>query len=376
MVTHAWNRFKNKTSAVWKWIKDTIHKSFHHTIKTWTQFKDFFFKGWNGLIDILMSITNIIIENIAFIIGVVALILAGITYLLPGRPFYKQLLEFGKNLIGIDSSHPYNTLKHVQASDRTLANASQLVYQDLITKEQIEQKLGADWDLDPHLFQDLGSGLQSHVFVNHNTCEIIIVFRGTEIDQLNDIIIGDGPIALGLDSINAQAINARKFTAEVLNNPRYQGYQPVLTGHSLGGYLALDSGAYFKVPTVTFNAPGKNLFPNLNISLGTSYIPNMLDPKNRKQAINHGLGHYDKIIRNYEYGRDLIGELGHHPGESYHIDQDGTVTKDPRWHNIMPFVSWKIKKTHSIKYFTGQKDDGTPVDAPVIYDHDGNIVPR
>jgi hypothetical protein len=293
-------------------------------------------------------------------------------------------LEWGKKLVGVDTSQPHGTLKDVQTNDYTLANAAQLVYQDHITQEQIDQKLGAEWELDPTLQRDLSNGLQAKVFVNHHTNEIIIAFRGTQMNKLNDILIGDGPIALGLDSFNTQAIEARKFVNEVLNHPKYQGYQPILTGHSLGGYLALDSGAYFRVPTVTFNAPGKNLFPNINASIlagpqasAAIYGINMLDPKNRKQAINEAMGNYNGIIRNYEYGHDLVGELGYRPGDSYHIDKDGSVTKDGRLdNNFFKVRPWEVGKTHGITNFTGRDEDGNPVDAPVKFDKDGNIAPR
>lgn len=387
-ASKAWNWTTDTASKAWNWTTDTASKAWNWTTdkvsKGWNWVTDKVSKGWDWLSKILASITNIVIENVAFAIGAGALLLAGASYLIPGRPGHEKLLEWGKNLVGVDTSQPYGTLKDVQASDQTLANASQLVYQDHITQKQLEQKLGKGWELDPHLQRDLGNGLQAKVFVNHNTNEIIIAFRGTE-TKFNDIVIGDGPIALGLDSFNTQAIEARKFVEEVLNDPRYKGYQPVLTGHSLGGYLALDSGAYYRVPTVTFNAPGKNLFPNVNASIllggpkttGIIYGINMLDPKNRKQAINEAMGNYDGIVRNYEYGHDLVGELGYRPGDSYHIDSDGSVTKDGRldndFHKVKP---WEVGKTHGITNFTGKEDDGTPVDAPVIYDKDGNIVPR
>lgn len=383
--TGAWNWTKDTASSAWNWTKDTASKVWNWTTdivsSAWDWVTDTASKAWNWFTDILKLLTSIVIDNVAFVVGAVILGAAGLLYFVPGKPGYNKLSEWGKNLVGVDTSQPYNTLKDVQSSDRTLANASQLVYQDHITQKQIEQKLGEGWELDPHLYRDLGNGLQAKVFVNHETQEVIIAFRGTEFDrEWQDVVIGDGPIAFGLDSFNAQAIDARKFVEEVLNDPRYQGYQPVLTGHSLGGYLALDSGAYFKVPTVTFNAPGKNLIPNVNASTlfgmgNITYAINMLDPKNRKQAINHGLGNYDGIIRNYEYGRDLVGELGHHPGESYHIDHDGSVSKDSRWDNSMPFVSFNLGKTHGIANFTGE-DDGKKVDAPVIFDENGNIVPR
>lgn len=245
--------------------------------------------------------------------------------------------------------------------------------------------LGVDWDIDRNLYRDTITGLQAQVYFNSYTKEMIIAFRGTE--GLDDIIIGDVPIATGNDAINFQMMEARRFVNEILNHPKYNTYRKVITGHSLGGYLALDSGAIFKVPTVTFNAPGKNYFLNINVATVfdpvksiVNYFRNKLDPIHQKQVANDLSGNYDQIIRNYNYRHDAIGELGFHPGEKYYVDEQGKVyknvhEKDHFKNNILK-AELNIEETHGISYFTGVDEDGKPVETSVSYDKDGNIVSR
>ncbi|MBA4601818.1 hypothetical protein [Thermoactinomyces mirandus] len=291
----------------------------------------------------------------------------------------------------VGQSHPQIMLNDIKVSDRQLAEISDLVYEEKIDILKLKETLGDGWETS--LKCDSANGLEAYVFINKESSEMIIAFRGTEPDKwYQDIVIGDIPIALGNDIINPQAVKARELVESVINNPEYQGYNIVLTGHSLGGYLALDSAARYKIPAVTFNAPGKNLFRNVNAStlLGGLHGPlgaevateliyklNQLDPQVRAEAANEKAGTYDGLIRNYRYNDDTIGSLGYRPGVTYEIESDGSVHRAEDEDGLDNQLGLS-PSSHSITNFTGIDDDGNKVDTPIpdVYDENGNIRPR
>jgi hypothetical protein len=74
----------------------------------------------------------------------------------------------------------------------------------------------------------------------------VLAFRGT--DDLVDLLVDD--LAIGAGGIPPQIDPACYATAEVKDRPL------ILTGHSLGGALAIIAAAKYDLPAVTFNAPG------------------------------------------------------------------------------------------------------------------------
>ncbi|SEM94248.1 Protein of unknown function [Lihuaxuella thermophila] len=362
-----WDRTAKAISGAWDWTADKLSGL------------------WDWLKGALAKIVEFVVENVKFIVGVAVLLLAGAAYLLPGQPGLTQLRNWGTRLVGVDTSRPYGRLKHVRVSDEALAKVSQLVYSDNISGDDLVEAFGEEGWIVADRTNSL-NGLQAYVFVKDSTKEVVIAFRGTqfELRGANDFA-ADAILAAGFDSFNPQAASAREFVEKTINNPYYKGYQFVLTGHSLGGYLAVDSSAQYKIPAVTFNAAGKNLFPSVNASalLGPEailgvYGVNMLDPDNRKQTINEGLDNYDDLIRNYNYDHDLVGGVNYRPGETYVIDKQGQVTEDEGLDNGIFDANLDIG-SHSISNFTGY-DDKTKqqVDTPLLdqYGEDGNIAPR
>ena len=119
------------------------------------------------------------------------------------------------------------------------------------------------------------SGMTAAAYRNIDTGEIIIAYRGTEPqtmeDILADIVIVSGQIPSG------QRADAQNFYDAVVAQ---YGRNISVTGHSLGGALAQIIGADNGIPTYTFNAPGVSYHygpfgPNIiNFAIMNDYVGN------------------------------------------------------------------------------------------------------
>src|ERR1043166_4069232 len=91
------------------------------------------------------------------------------------------------------------------------------------------------------------SGFFCALYIRASDGKAVVSFRGT--DDLLDILLDDAEIALR--SLPSQASLALQvMRANLPSNEIF------LTGHSLGGALAIIAGAQRRIPVVTFNAPG------------------------------------------------------------------------------------------------------------------------
>jgi len=90
------------------------------------------------------------------------------------------------------------------------------------------------------------SGFYAAVYENSNTGESVIVFRGTEVTDWNDIVA----------DIQIVKSKLHKQFADALSFLRNNSYVSILLGHSLGGALAKYVAAKKGLTAYAFNAPG------------------------------------------------------------------------------------------------------------------------
>jgi hypothetical protein len=92
------------------------------------------------------------------------------------------------------------------------------------------------------------SGLFAVVFTNEQRKEMVIAFRGTEAMSLKDWAHNILPF------IKAQSKPAQGLVEQELSNPKHRNWSISLTGHSLGGGLALEISHKVKgVSAIAFN---------------------------------------------------------------------------------------------------------------------------
>lgn len=117
-------------------------------------------------------------------------------------------------------------------------------------------------------------GFQGTAYRTQNWSDIVITYRGTELDRepLRD---GGVDAAMVLAGVNPQRAAAESFTRQVLDQVHQHRQQTgvtsevSVTGHSLGGTLAQLNAAKFGLDAHTFNAYGaQNLDPDLHEGRG------------------------------------------------------------------------------------------------------------
>ncbi|MCF6133759.1 hypothetical protein L2649_01000 [Thermoactinomyces vulgaris] len=409
-VSGSWNKLKNGVSNTWNNLKNGAKKTWDTAASATKKAAQ---KAWDWMTSTAGKITGGIVLGITALTGLLSKfgqpLARGIqsAYTNLKNLFARKGLE-GQNLTASlgnagmaagNSQYPHGKLSDIDVSDKQLAELSELAYDDEINYDDLRNILGENWKVSKKIDKD--NGLQGYIFTNKFTQEMVIAFRGTEPtnDFINDVFIADYKyIAHGDDRNNPQAVEARKIVADIINSEEYKGYKMVLTGHSLGGYLAVDCAARYDIPAVSFNAPGMNLEKNLNIStvkeflrafaffpkylvqsiydreikfgVYNSYKRNITDPKIREIAEKERSGAYDEMIRNYRYNDDLIGSFGYRPGKTYNIQPDGSIEEADDKDGLDQQLTSKFG--HKIGNFT----DSSKSPIPKIYDQDGNLVSR
>ncbi len=234
--------------------------------------------------------------------------------------------------------------------DETYNILSRLAYKDLKVDTQIEEL--PQWEVLEDTRSYKLSGFDAVTFVNRDTGEAVIAYRGTEgeaelsaslPDYVSDIGIGieelkrkaeiERPFdehltkfedAVGITTVNDwigetsrrldknmdvlgsnQMYQAEDYAKEM--QEKHKDLNFTLTGHSLGGANAQYAAAYTGMTAVTFSAPS---------------VIGSLSPEVRRKAEN---GEFDSQIINFAHPGDIIasGALGGydgHVGSTYYID--------------------------------------------------------
>jgi len=117
------------------------------------------------------------------------------------------------------------------------------------------------------------SGLDAYVLVNENTREAVLVFRGTEINSTCDLI---ADFKLATNKVSAQLEDAVRIANTFVSNYRGHGYDVLITGHSLGGYLANAAALYTNVQAITFDSPRISSSAITTYNLNTGQANNLI----------------------------------------------------------------------------------------------------
>lgn len=290
--------------------------------------------------------------------------------------------------------------------DETYKIMSNLAYNNLKKEQEPEALPG--WKVLEDTESKAFSGFDAVTFVNNETNQAVIAFRGTEgkaqlarsgPDFLNDIDIGLGELNrkteiklpwdehvkrfedfVGITQLNNWMGEASKEVDKFLQFPgsnqlyqaedyakemqsKYGHLNFTLTGHSLGGANAQYAAAYTGMDAVTFSAPS---------------IVASLTPEVRRRAEE---GEFDYQIINFAHPGDIIasgtfGGYDGHVGSTYYIDSnyedanDGVSIKEkinntlegPNYHDI---DRYKFEDGYvSNPLFDGKT--GEPVNSPRI----------
>lgn len=128
------------------------------------------------------------------------------------------------------------------------------------------------------------SGMDAGVFMNRDTSELALVFRGTEtcnfpcsFKELEDTArdaIADA--AIGTGTVSDQFKDAFRFAQDVVN--RHPGAKITVAGHSLGGGLAQAIGAVMGLETFAFNSSPvpDHFFDTYTISLTKEKLQDLI----------------------------------------------------------------------------------------------------
>lgn len=170
-------------------------------------------------------------------------------------------------------------------------------------------KTAGAWDLKD--YTDLGSGMQAGVYINRDSNEIAIAFRGTEfciipfvcsLSALNESkkdVYTDTILTQGHDS--GQFDDAYKYTQKIINT--YPGRNITVTGHSLGGGLAQAAGASFQLKTYAFNSSPvpNNFFNDHGVKQFNSAFANII----------HVISDIHDPVSNTDYSGKLYADASH-----------------------------------------------------------------
>ena len=263
-------------------------------------------------------------------------------------------------------------LDQVKVTDKQLKQLADLSYKEIgkISEDDLVPIFGRDENGDPKGLvidrKDLSNGFQAIAVKNLETDEVIIVFRGSDTEDYFIDWWGQN-LSLPLQFKGVQVDSAERFVESVMNNDLAKNSRIILTGHSKGGFHSQMMAKKFRLPAVTFNAPG--LKPHIgNSFLGPrpirGAVRNILNPNMTvlRDLINMW-GIYDDRVVNYVNKNDFVGTWGVHFGKTVVLDEGSSLKerndykypfKDHlTWGAIKAGRSWLKGGTEQIRYEHG-----------------------
>lgn len=230
------------------------------------------------------------------------------------------------------------TTKHTFANALAMAECSQFAYlmNESAIKEKVAAAVGGNRSLKAFKFLD---NAQTHTqgFMAAFDDAIVLSFRGTEhvADWVQDSRIRLVPFRnLGL--IHRGFRNAFDSVHPEIKSTLQQwsgaGRTLWITGHSLGGALALVAAAYLRFPadpTLTLPRPVAGLYTFGQPRVGTMSFCQACD------------GNFGGFHFRYVNNRDIVPripprEIGYwHTRSIHYIDTDGNIHDDPAWWQVV-----------------------------------------
>lgn len=193
-----------------------------------------------------------------------------------------------------------------------------------------------DYEADP-------SGFHGTAYIDRETNEIIIAYRGTDPDFKHHplTVVRDigADYTMVRDRFNPQEKAARDFTARVIDAAKANGISldhVTLAGHSLGGALVEIESSKFNLPGITFNSYGA-------VDLG------------------YGVPEGGDRVINYVMAGDPVSAASHHHGQVVVLasDQDVEYLRGARYLGASadviapnPLLAMSLGD-HSVTWFTG-----------------------
>ncbi|WP_176392066.1 DUF6792 domain-containing protein [Marininema halotolerans] len=209
--------------------------------------------------------------------------------------------------------------KDVRTTDQQLSQMSDKVYDHItdIKNKDLNDIFGVDRFGKPNAQiigrKDLGTGFQAIAVKNKKTGEVIIAYRGSDTENYGADWWGQNYSLWSQDN-GLQDVSAKEFVEEVKKNPKTKNSSIVLTGHSLGGYLAQKAAKETGLPAVTYNAPG--LKPTSNYSV-RGILKGVFNKRlNLWEDVKNSTGGNDDQVINYVNKKDAVGSFGLHYGKT------------------------------------------------------------
>jgi triacylglycerol lipase len=228
------------------------------------------------------------------------------------------------------------TTKHSFANALAMAELSEIAYRDIVAiRTGIEQAVGGTRSLKEFKFID-NPATHTQAFMAGFDDAIVLSFRGTE--HLQDWIQDAQLVLVPFRQVGLVHIGFRNAIDSVypeiestLREWAGQGRTLWITGHSLGGALAMMAAAYLRFPadpTKTLPHPLAGLYTFGQPRTGTVTFCQACD------------GNFGTTYFRYINNEDIVTripprELAYwHGGKDFYIDRNGAVHEDPAWWHV------------------------------------------